>query len=475
MSIAFPLAEFAAGLQWGNVPDAVRQKLEDHVLDTLGVMCAGTTARESQPAIAAIAGWRGEPVSTVVATNLRVPPAHAAFLNAFHGRIHSFDDTLEAGPIHSGSVITAAALASAEASKATGATLLAGILAGYEVVARIVAAFGSAHYAAGFHTTGTCNVFGAAAAAGRIRELDAKAMTGAMGMAGGMASGLRQYQIDGAISDSALNGAHAALAGVLAADLAAAGLAGPAGVLDGKFGLGTITVPGADFSIALRGLGRDYFFSDTAIKAFPTCRFTHGPLQVLARLQAEHGFTARDVERVEIATFRQSIEVSDRSNASSRTDALLSHQTSAALLLSRGTIDLSTLDQGTYREADVRDLAARVDIAHNEELEAQYPAAWPHRITVSTRDGRTLEGFSRNPPGAASDPIPRAAVEAKFRANTSDVLGEARADCLLKALGSLSTTADICSLASLLRPEGTGGPGLSLAASGIDSGAVQCA
>lgn len=470
MSIASPLAEFAAGLQWGEVSGSVRQKLEDHVLDTLGVMCAGTTARESQSAIEAIAGWRGEPVSTVVATNVRVPPAHAAFLNAFHGRIHTYDDTLEAGPIHSGSVITAAALASAEANKVSGATLLAGILAGYEVAARIVAAFGSAHYAAGFHPTGTCNVFGAAAAAGRVRGLDAKALTGAMGMAGGMASGLRQYQIDGSISDSALNGAHAALAGVLAADLAAAGLAGPAGVLDGKFGLGTVTVPGTDFSTALRGLGRDYLFSDTAIKAFPTCRFTHGPLQVLARLQKEHGFTARDVERIEIATFRQSIEVSDRPHVASRTEALLSHQTSAALLLTRGTIDLSMLDRGTYREPDVSDLAAKVRVVHSEELEAQYPAAWPHRITVSTRDGRTLEGFSRNPPGAASDPIPRASIEAKFRANTSGILGEARTDFLSKAIRSLSTTAGICSFTSLLQPEGKDASRFSPAASGIGSG-----
>ena len=35
-----------------------------------------------------------------------------------------------------------------------------------------------------------------------------------MGIAGSMAAGLRQYQIDGNISDSAFNGAHAALAGV---------------------------------------------------------------------------------------------------------------------------------------------------------------------------------------------------------------------------------------------------------------------
>ena len=470
MSIVAHLAEFVAGLRWEDVPGTMRDKLEDHVVDTLGVMCAGTTADESVPAIKAIAGWRGEAASTVVATNLRLPPAHASFLNAFHGRIHSYDDTLDAGPIHSGSVITAAALASAEANKTCGTTLLAAILAGYEVVARIVAAFGSAHYAAGFHPTGTCNVFGAAAAAGKVRGLDPKALTGAMGIAGGMASGLRQYQIDGSISDSALNGAHAALAGVLSAELAAAGLAGPSGVLDGKFGLGTITVPGADFLNALRGLGCDYLFADTAIKPLPTCRFTHGPLQVLARLQREHAFAALDVERIEITTFRRSIEVSDRPHVASRSEALLSHQTCAALLLICGTIDLAILDRGAYREASVRDLAARISVVHSEELEVQYPAAWPHRIGVLTRDGRMLQGFSRNPPGAASDPIPRAAVEAKFHANASDILGAARAASLLKAVRSLSASPDVSSIAPLLQPERRDASSSRLPASGIVAG-----
>lgn len=475
MSIVAQLAEFVAGLRWENVPSTMRDKLGDHVVDTLGVMCAGTTARESPFAIEAIGRWRGEAAATVVATNLRLPPPHASFLNAFHGRIHSYDDTLDAGPIHSGSVITAAALASAEANKASGATLLAAILAGYEVVARIVAAFGSAHYAGGFHTTGTCNVFGAAAAAGKVHGLDPKALTGAMGIAGGMASGLRQYQIDGSISDSALNGAHAALAGVLSAELASAGLAGPAGVLDGKFGLGTITVLGADFSNAVRGLGCDYLFADTAIKPLPTCRFTHGPLHVLARLQREHGFASRDVERIEITTFRRSIEVSDRPRVASRSEALLSHQTCAALLLTRGTIDLATLDGAAYREASVRDLAARIRVVHSAELEAQYPAAWPHRIGVLTRDGRTIEGFSRNPPGAASDPIPRATVEAKFHANAGHVLGAARAASLCKAVRSLSASPDVSAIAPLLRPERKDASSSALAAAGTAAGMTSCA
>lgn len=452
MTIVSQLAEFAATLGWEDVPKAIGDKLEDHVLDTLGVMCAGKAAPASAAAARTLARWQGTPECAVVGTNLRLPAPHAAFLNAFHGRIHTFDDTIEAGPVHPGSVVVAAALASAEACGASGPTLLASALAGYEIVARIVAALGPSHYAMGFHTTGTCNVFGAAAAAGRARGLDAHAVAGALGIAGGMASGLRQYQLDGSISDSALNGAHAAFAGVFAAELAAAGMAGPSGIIDGKFGLGTIMTQAADFALAASGLGRHFLFAGTAIKPYPTCRFTHGPLDELAKLQRKLGFAAADVVGIEIATFRQSIEVSDKATAASRTDALLSHQFSAALLLTRGSLDLSALDSGAYREPGVIGLAARIRVVHDPELERLFPASWPHRVNVALRDGRNLEALSLNPPGGGDDPLPRSAVAAKFRANAAPVLGAAGAEELAAVVSKLELAPDLSVIARLAHP-----------------------
>jgi 2-methylcitrate dehydratase PrpD len=423
MSAVTELAHWSASLQWGAVPADVQSKIGDHIIDTVGVMCAGLDVPAAATVRAAVAAQAPASGCTVVGTNLRLPGLQAAFLNAFHGRIHTYDDTMETGPVHPGSSVIAAALAAAETHDVRGEDFLAGVLTGYETVARIVTAFGPSHYARGFHTTGTCNAFGAAAAACRARGLSAAATAGALGLVGSMAAGLRQYQIDGNISDSALNGAHAALAGVMAADLAAVGLSGAEGVLDGKFGLGTIATAGADFPAALRGLGETYLFRQTAIKPYPTCRFTHGPLTVLDELQRTHGFTARDVAGIDIATFHQSIEVSDKPEIKSRSDALLSHQMSAALLVQHGAIDLGMLDGGAYAKTEAADLASRVRVIHDSQLESQYPANWPHRITVHLRDGSNLEGLSPNPPGGMGDQIPTPIVEAKFAANSEAALG----------------------------------------------------
>ena len=73
----------------------------------------------------------------------RLPAPKAAFLNALHARIHTFDDTHEAGPSHPGSAVVAAALAAAETAQASGRTFLAALLAGYETATRVSAALGT--------------------------------------------------------------------------------------------------------------------------------------------------------------------------------------------------------------------------------------------------------------------------------------------------------------------------------------------
>lgn len=456
MTAAETLAAFTAALRWEDVPAHLQAKVKDHVLDTLGVMCAGVPVATCRQAVGAMSASKGVAASQVVGHDLALPPTNAAFLNALQGRIHTFDDTIESGPVHPGSIVVASALAMAEARGADGRTFLTAVAAGYEAVARVAAGFGASHYALGFHNTGTCNVFGAAVAAARVLGLDARATAGSIGLAGGMASGVRQYQVDGSMADSAMAGAHAALAGVLAAELAAAGLAGPRGILDGRLGVGALMSRDADFPAAVAELGRTWRFASASLKPWPSCRFTHGPLQVIADLRAAHGFGPDDIAAIDIMTFHESIDVSNKPSVATRTDALLSHQMSAALLLILGKLDLAALDTARYDRADVRALFARVRVVHDAAMEKGFPAGWPHRVVISLKDGRTLDGFSPNPPGGQDQPLARATLLAKVSSNTVPVLGAAGTEALIASIANLDSARDVRSLGRQMRPQSAG-------------------
>lgn len=419
MTLASRLAGFVAELRLERVPQAVRAKLRHHVLDSLGVILAGQRAPESRA--------------------VRALGTDPAFFNAFCGRIHTFDDTFEAAPIHPGTCVLSAALAGSEESGATGKRLLEAVLAGYEVSIRICVAAGPGHYAAGFHPTGTCNAFGAAAAAARAYGFDARQTAAALALAGEGAAGLRQHQDDGSMANSALNGARAARTGLEAAQLACAGLAGPEKILEGRFGFFQMMDGRGDEAAISAALGEKYRFLETSLKPYPTCRFTHGPIAALRSL----GLRASDVESIELAAFRQSVEVSDRPQIRTRSEAILSHQYALALALTRERIALDDLDETARTNPDLRALSSRVRVVHDPRLDEQYPARWPHRLTVRCKGGRTLRAESEFPPGGPQEPLAEDAVIAKFHALADPVLGLDSATRLRAAVWALESAPDV--------------------------------
>ena len=434
------LGGFAASLTTDAIAPALVAKVKDHLLDTIGVACAGLSDPDARAVVDVVRRWGGQPEASVIGSTLRLPSPKAAFVNALHARIHTFDDTHEAGPSHPGNAVVSAALAAAETAHASGRTLLAALLAGYETATRVSAALGATHYAAGFHSTGTATPFGAAAAAARAFGFDAARTTAALGLAGGAAIGLRQYQDDGSMIDSAFNGARAAEAGVIAASFAGAGQVGPVGVLDGRFGLLNVMQGGAASRLT-DDLGKRWEFEGTHAKPFASCRFTHGPVATLraARLDPQQ------VDVVEIATFRTSFEVSDRPRPRDRIESILSHQLAAALALLDRPIVPSELQSP---DALVRALAARVHVRHDPAFDAVYPARWPHRIVVSLRSGERVVLHSDQPPAVDS-----AQIRVKFRTLAGPVFGAANADAIVAMVDDLERLSDAQQLVQLLRHE----------------------
>jgi 2-methylcitrate dehydratase PrpD len=434
------LGHFVASLDLDAVPPSLVAKAKDHLLDTLGVACAGLSDPDARAVAEVVQRWGGAPEATVIGSSTRLPAPKAAFVNAMHARIHTFDDTHEAGPSHPGNAVVAAALAAAETSHASGRALLAALIAGYEVATRVSATLGSTHYAAGFHSTGTSTPFGAAAAAARALRFDASRTTATLGLAGSTAIGIRQYQDDGSMIDTAFNGARAAEAGVAAAAFAAAGQSGPVGILDGRWGVLNV-MQGGEPARLTDALGKRWEFEDTHAKPYASCRFTHGPVAALRAAKLDPD----DVDVIEIATFRTSFEVSDRPRPRDRIEAILSHQLAAALAILGRPIVPSELQSP---DARVRALAARVHVRHDPALDALHPQRWPHRIVVSLRSGERVTLESDHPPAADV-----AQIRAKFRTLAIPAFGASSTDAIVAIVDDLERTADVQPLVRLLRPQ----------------------
>src|SRR5690242_7255349 len=221
--LARRLAATVAAIGREPLPAEVGARAALLLRDWLGVTLGGAGAESSVAVRRGLAALYPGGAGTVVGTRERFPAPQAALANGAAAHALEMDDTHNGGSIHLGATMFSAALAAAELRDASGETVLRAAVAGYEVAARLAMALDpAAHYRRGFHPTGTCGAFGAAAAAGVVFGLDARGVAAALGIAGSQAAGSMEFLANGAWTKR-LHPGWAALAGLHAAALARAG------------------------------------------------------------------------------------------------------------------------------------------------------------------------------------------------------------------------------------------------------------
>jgi 2-methylcitrate dehydratase PrpD len=423
---ATKLADFASGLQIDDVPPPVAAAAKLHLLDALGCGLAALGLGDGDHVRAAAAEEAGQGPASAIGITAGLPPGEAALVNGTLCHALDFDDTHSAAVAHVTVAVAPAALAEGQAQGASGAQLLAALLAGSEVTIRLGAAAGSAFHARGFHPTAVCGTFGAAAAAARLRGLDAATTARALGIAGSMASGVLEFLADGS-DTKRLHPGWAACAGLHAARLAAYGASGPTTVIEGRAGLYATHLGRRDIPIEreLSDLGSRWETPNIAFKPFPACHYLHASVDASAEAAGGRRLRAADVEEIvaevpeaALALVLEPVE----SKLSPRTayEAKFSLPYSVAAMLVHGRVDVTTYTDRAITDPDVLELARLVDYRVREFPTADH--AFPGAVRIRLRDGEELTAELPHQRGAPEYPMTEDEVRDKFRANAALVL-----------------------------------------------------
>ncbi|MDH4265911.1 MAG: MmgE/PrpD family protein, partial [Deltaproteobacteria bacterium] len=166
------LANFIAHLNYQSLPGEVLQKAKHCLMDTLGAALAGSKMPEALIAKKLAEKLNPRKESTLFTGKGKVGVLEAAMANGIMSHVLELDDGNRYAQGHPGVAVIPAVLALAEKEKIKGKEVLPAIVAGYEVFGRVGAGGNPSHFNRGFHTTGTCGTFAAAAAAGRLLRLN---------------------------------------------------------------------------------------------------------------------------------------------------------------------------------------------------------------------------------------------------------------------------------------------------------------
>ena len=406
------LAEFAANLQFSDIPEVVVRRTEDLLLDWCGSALAGKVGRPVQ-VIEAIAREMGpqEGRAEVLMSRRMTSPLFAALVNGASSHYAEQDDVHNGSVFHPAAVVFPAALAMAQDRACSGQDLITAAVAGYEVGIRIGEFLGRSHYRI-FHTTGTAGTVAAAVAAARLMGLSAPQMQHAMGSAGTQAAGLWEFLRDAADSKQ-LHTGKAAADGLLAALLAEKGFTGARQVLEGPQGMGAGMSRDADPARLTDRLGQRWATIETSFKFHASCRHTHPAADALQQAMHAHGLKASDITEVITQVHQGAIDVLGRVIAPETVhQAKFSMGTVLGIIALHDKAGVSEFER-LYRDPEVADFRVRVKMVLDEEVDRAYPERWIGKVTLHTRDGRVLHGRVDEPKGDPGNTLSRPELEQK--------------------------------------------------------------
>jgi 2-methylcitrate dehydratase PrpD len=234
---------------------------------------------------------------------------------------------------------------------------------------------------------------------------------------------------------------------------AVAGLEPEEGTLDRQ--LGTVAARAWDpapLGAGVAGGWADHEVLGGYVKAHPTCAHLHGVNDAVADL-VDHGIRGRDVLAVEVRAAAGAAAFAPV--AAGELAARFSVPTSVAVALVTGRLDETTMTDDAVTAPDVVDLARRVRVVHDPELDEGYPAGRPARVRVTLRDGSERSAAADRPRGDADRAFSRAELAGKSARLLAHRFGDAGADVLaaVHALGGDGRARDVG--AALLRAAGT--------------------
>lgn len=445
------LADLVCSTSFEAFPPETIHKAKLHILDTLGAAIAGSASRETNAVVEMLGIEAGNGRSPIWGRTISSDARTSAFVNGVSAHAYELDDS--GGCDHSGAVVLPAVLAALgdRDQPVGGRELLRSVLLGYEVGRRVLEAVGGyeEHNGLGWHSTGTCGAFGAAAAVGGMVNLDVTAMASALGSACSFAGGTWAFIHNGS-SAKKLHAGRAAEGGLMAAYLARQGFEGPDSVFEaerwGSF-FATFGAGKGDPQALVRDFGQYWRLNRCSIKPHATCRGTHAGIDALDLMLERHGLSPADIATIEVDISGFQYGMCGGKVIESRAQAQMSLPYALAARLRYGKVFLAELEEAAWSATEIGPLMDRINLRIDPAMKDEDEPA----ITVVTAAGERHRLVVEHPLGGPQNPLSDDRLIGKYAALAGMVLPAARVDALRDFVLGLESQADARNLLALLQ------------------------
>lgn len=449
------LCKFLADTSFDDLPDEIVERTRYLLLD--GIAC-GLVAAKLPWSVKAVEGTLkvdGAGVATLWGWDRTMTPLGAALLNGTFVQGFELDDFHPHGALHSSSVVVPAAVAAAEAGGGMGFhEFLNAIALGYEVGPRVGIALGGAKVTTrGWHSGAVFGPFGAAAAAGKVYDLDAEGFESALGNAGTRAGALMAAQYKSMVKR--MHHGMAAQAGLHGAALASEGFVGIENVIEHEYGGLASTMLASedvdDLESLVRDLGSVWPMLDIGIKRHACLIMLHSSVDALLAYRATPGFGLDSIDRIVIevseSVYKRTSWKMEPPGSSLGSQMNLHY--AAAIALIDGGVYVEQFSPESLGRREVWDFMDKVEVVRSDEIDALgRDRRFVTYLSVHRADGG-VDRLVGQPP--QDRPFINDDVITKYRGLLGGIVASERIDAIQDLVLSGGADANVLDLVDLLK------------------------
>ena len=431
------LGQFVSEAGREPVPDAVRELVELHLIDTFGALIAGTATTEGRSLSAYRDARRNEAPSPSLGLDIATRSAQA--------RLSEIDDIHLPSMTTPGGIVIPAALSMAGAMpSATKDDMTAAILAGYEAMTRLGRAIdGPTALYRGIWPTYFAAPFGVTAVAARLMKLDKRQAANALALALTFAApGVGHHNATTTSRWFAVG--NAARNGLMAAQGAQQGFTSDLNLVEGSFLSGIYSL-NPDVAALTDGLGDGTTLREVSFKPWCAARQTMAATQALKEI-IESGVAPESILDVHAFVLPPHLKMIDHGVvAGDRASHLTSLPYCMAVAAVAPELAFDVQQSPPELSPAVRAFMGKIKIQPDESLLADYPRCWRARVRVAA-DAGTREVKVVDVPGDPALPFDRSLVQGKFRRFVVAAAGAVEAEEVLTRCSDAFASGNFSSL-----------------------------
>src|SRR6267143_235760 len=456
------VSNFVATTTYRDIPDKVIELGKKSILDGLGLALAGSRAQTGivcRQYLETLGICDGK--ATLIGSARKASARFAAFVNGVSIHADDFDDTqLSAAKdrvygllVHPTVPVLPAILALSAQRNISGKELMLAYHVGVEGECKIAEAISPRHYQDGFHSTGTCGVFGSAAASAKLLGFDQSKILNTFGLVASQCGGLRE---NFGTMTKPFQAGHAAESGVVSADLVALGWTAAQQILEADRGFFHAFGGSYDPAAIMDRLGKPWTFASPGIslKPFPSGSLTHPAMTELAHLIEVNNLQASQVEKVDVGANHNMTSTLLHHQPKTGLEAKFSMEFCIAILLLERKAGLCEFSDKVVQRADVQEMIRRVNFYVDPEAERAGYDKMTSLLKIHLKDGRVITGRADFGKGSPANPMTFEEAAAKFRgcAEFAD-WPSAKTEKIITFVRAIDSAPDVSVLSPLLAAE----------------------